>query len=92
MARKKKKKRRNIIIVVIIVVLVLAGVGLKMMRSGIEPMEVQTEFVGRQKIVHKVTASGTIQPERQVDISANLSALIMEIAVEEGIQSWSVSI
>ncbi len=84
MAKKKNRKRRNIIIAVVIVVLVLAGVGLKMARSGVEPIEVQTESVGRQRIVHKVTASGTIQPERQVDISANISALIMEIMVEEG--------
>ena len=84
MAKKKNKKRRNIIIAVVVAVVILAVVGFKIARSGVEPIEVQTESVKRQKIVHKVTASGTIQPERQVDISANISALIMEIMVEEG--------
>ena len=31
-----------------------------------------------------MTASGKILPEKQVEISANISALIMEISVEEG--------
>ena len=62
MAKKKNKKRRNIIIAVVVAVVILAVVGFKIARSGVEPIEVQTESVKRQKIVHKVTASGTIQP------------------------------
>ncbi|MEE9166354.1 MAG: efflux RND transporter periplasmic adaptor subunit [Candidatus Neomarinimicrobiota bacterium] len=81
---KKKKKRRNIILISGAVVIVAVIVLVKVLRSDVQPIEVQREKVRRQKIVHKVTASGTIQPERQVDISANLSSLIMEIMVEEG--------
>jgi len=82
--RKKKKKRRNILIISGVVVIIVVIVMVKVLKSGVQPIEVQTEKVQRQKIVHKVTASGTIQPERQIDISANLSALIMEMMVEEG--------
>ncbi|MFQ6615705.1 MAG: efflux RND transporter periplasmic adaptor subunit [Fidelibacterota bacterium] len=80
----KSKKRRNILIVG--AVLVVAGilVWLKTVRSGVEPIEVETARVHRQTVVHKVTSSGTIQPQREVDISANISALIMDILVEEG--------
>lgn len=82
--KKKKKRRRKIILISLAVVAVVATVMVKVLGSGVEPVEVQTEKVKRQTIIHKVTASGTIQPERQVDISANLSALIMDIMVEEG--------
>lgn len=84
MAKKKKKKRRNILIISGVVVIIVVIVMVKVLKSGVQPIEVQTEKVQRQKVVHKVTASGTIQPERQIDISANLSALIMEMMVEEG--------
>ncbi|MFQ6674048.1 MAG: efflux RND transporter periplasmic adaptor subunit [Fidelibacterota bacterium] len=84
MAKKKSKKRRNIILISVVIVIAGGGISLKLLRARIQPTEVQTEAVNRQTIVHKVTASGTIQPEKQVDISANLSSLIMEILVEEG--------
>ena len=35
-------------------------------------------------IVQKISASGTIQPEKSIDISANISALIMRIFVDDG--------
>lgn len=79
-----KKKKRKIIILSVIGILVIVGVVGTVITSGVRPIEVTTEAVAKQDIVHKVTASGTIQPEKQVDISANISALIMEISVEEG--------
>jgi len=84
MAKRKKKKRRKILLISGVAVIVIAIVLVKVLSSGVKPIEVQTEKVKRQNIVHKVTASGTIQPEKQIDISANISALIMEILVEEG--------
>ncbi len=46
--------------------------------------EVQTAHVERQKIVQKVNATGRIQPKDQVKISADVSAKITLLAVEEG--------
>lgn len=49
-----------------------------------ELQEVQTAQVRLQKIVQKVNATGRIQPKTQVKISADVSAKIMVLAVEEG--------
>jgi len=46
--------------------------------------EVQTAHVERQEIVQKVNATGKIQPKDQVKISADVSAKIIILAVEEG--------
>jgi HlyD family secretion protein len=46
--------------------------------------EVRTEIVGRRDLVAVVTASGVIQPERKVDISADISGRVIRLAVEEG--------
>ena len=82
--KKKSNKKRNIIIISVLV-LVVVGFSLKFIfSSGVKPVEITVEPVEKREIVHKVTASGKIQPEKQVEISANISALIMEISVEEG--------
>jgi HlyD family secretion protein len=51
---------------------------------GDELEEVQTATVERQKIVQKVNATGRIQPKDQVKISADVSAKITRLGVEEG--------
>ena len=79
--KKKSNKKRNIIIISVLV-LVVVGFSLKFIfSSGVKPVEITVEPVEKREIVHKVTASGKIQPEKQVEISANISALIMEISV-----------
>jgi HlyD family secretion protein len=45
---------------------------------------VQTTTVKREKIVQKVNATGRIQPRTQVKVSADVSAKITTLAVEEG--------
>jgi HlyD family secretion protein len=52
--------------------------------GGDELEEVQTATVERQKIVQKVNATGRIQPKTQVKISADVSAKITRLGVEEG--------
>lgn len=47
-------------------------------------LEVQTAKVSRQEIVQKVSATGRIQPETQVKISADVSAKIKRLGVVEG--------
>jgi HlyD family secretion protein len=49
-----------------------------------ELMEIETATVGLETIVQKVNATGKIQPKTQVRISADVSAKIMVLHVEEG--------
>jgi len=46
--------------------------------------EVRAEAVARRDLVATVTASGKIQPKRKVDISADISGRVIQLAVEEG--------
>ena len=66
-------------------VLVLAVAGAVMFTGGDEELlEVQTAEVGRETIVQKVNATGRIQPKTQIRISADVSAKIVALHVEEG--------
>jgi HlyD family secretion protein len=67
-------------------VIVVGGIvgGMALRGRGDEVMEVQTAKVKRQKIVQKVSATGKIQPKTQVKISADVSAKIKKLFVEEG--------
>lgn len=73
-------------------VLIIAGVvaavgamGALSLRGGNDRgVEVSTEAVGRRTLVEVVTASGKIQPKRKVDISADISGRVVQLAVEEG--------
>ena len=47
-------------------------------------IEVETELVLRHEVIQQVNSSGKIQPEVEVKISANSSAIIDTITVEEG--------
>ncbi|MBD3287675.1 efflux RND transporter periplasmic adaptor subunit [candidate division KSB1 bacterium] len=77
--------RKKIIIasiVVAIIIIVIAVLSLK--KNGAEATVVETQKVGRLKIVETVTATGRIQPKTQVNISADVAAKIIELNVEEG--------
>jgi HlyD family secretion protein len=77
-----KKKPLFIGAAVVVVGAVVTGMALK--GGGEKPLEVQTAKVERQKIVQKVNANGKIQPKTQVKVSADVSAKITRLAVEEG--------
>ena len=47
-------------------------------------VEVRLEQVGRRDLVAAVTASGKIQPKRKVDVSADITGRITQLAVQEG--------
>jgi len=47
-------------------------------------VDVRLDTVGRKDLVAAVTASGKIQPKKKVDISADITGRITEIAVKEG--------
>ena len=66
-----------LVVAAVVAVLVMRG------RGG-KDLEVQTTKVSRQKIVQTVNGTGRIQPKVQVKISADVSARITKLAVQEG--------
>ncbi len=79
-----KMKRKPLLIGAAIVVVGVAVTGAVLRGRGDKPLEVQSAKVARQKIVQKVSATGTIQPKTQVEISADVSAKITKLPVVEG--------
>lgn len=76
-------KKLLIAVGVLVVVGTLAALAVngKGSRAG---REVRAEAVARRDLVATVTASGKIQPKRKVDISADVSGRVIQLAVEEG--------
>lgn len=68
------------------VIVAVAAVSAAMIMPGgkDELLEVQTAGISREVIIQKVNATGRIQPETQVRISADVSAKIVALHVEEG--------
>ena len=77
-------KRKTILIAV--GVLAIGGAAAALVLSGGEEelLEVQTAAVNLETIVQKVNATGRIQPKTQIRISADVSAKIIALHVEEG--------
>ena len=76
------KKKLIIIIAVVVVIAVMAFFALKKENKNL--IEVQTEAVKRGNIVHKVTASGRVQPIVEVNVSADVAGRVVKLDVEEG--------
>jgi len=83
-AKKKLTKKKKWIIFgggcTLLVLLIVANI----LRDDTTAIKVDTESVTRQSVIHKVSASGRIQPEVEVKISATSSAWIDSITVNEG--------
>ena len=75
------KKKALIAIGAVIGIGALAALTL---RGGDKGVQVRTEEVARRDLVAVVTASGKIEPVRKVDISADISGRVVQVAVEEG--------
>jgi len=77
--------KRKTIVIVAGLLIGAAAVGKVMMGNGEqELLEVQTATVNLETIVQEVNATGRIQPKTQVRISADVSAKIIALHVEEG--------
>ena len=79
-----KKNRRRLIIIGLIIKLIIGGLIYRNSLKEDKPIEVFVIPIEAKTIVQKISASGTIQPEKSIDISANISALIMRIFVDDG--------
>lgn len=81
------KKKQIIWIVVIVVMLIGAFMAKKAGWIGKKPLlEVNVEKVEKRTIIETVAATGEIQPEVEVKISADVSGEIVELLVKEGQQ------
>jgi HlyD family secretion protein len=78
------KRRRVLWIAAALALVVVVAAVIAMRGRGGKDLEVQTARVSRQKIVQKVNGTGRIQPRMQVKISADVSARIIRLAVQEG--------
>jgi HlyD family secretion protein len=78
-------RRMKVGLLVAIVVLAAAGVvAFRINRSKNAATEVRLEQVSRRDLVSAVTASGKIEAKTSVDISADITGRIIDIAVREG--------
>ena len=80
-------KRRNLIIIAIAAVIAV-GLGGYLVSKGKkdQAQEVETTVAKRTKIVQKVNGTGKIQPNTEINISADVSAKIIRMTVKEGDQ------
>ncbi|MGI9221041.1 MAG: efflux RND transporter periplasmic adaptor subunit, partial [Woeseiaceae bacterium] len=77
--------KRKTVFIVAGLLIAAAAAGKMLVGSGEEELlEVQTATVSLETIVQEVNATGRIQPKTQVRISADVSAKIITLHVEEG--------
>jgi len=74
-------KRTLLILVGVIVLLTVISA---LIGGGKDTIEVNTDTVNRNRLVETVIASGRIQPEVEVKISAEVSGQLIELPVREG--------
>lgn len=67
----------------LITVVLVAGVAIAATR-GPKSVDVKIEPVSRRDLVASVTASGQVEPHTKVDMSADISGRIINLAVKEG--------
>src|SRR5437867_4683577 len=78
-------RRTKIGVIMALIVLVAAGVvAFRINKKKHAATEVRLEQVGRRDLVSAVTASGKIEATTSVDISADITGRIIDIAVREG--------
>lgn len=80
--RKRFKKKHWILIIIVVVLVVLVMVNMRA-RQG-RALPVQVEEVEKRSLRMIISASGSIRPKRQVDVSASSIGKVTRVAVEEG--------
>jgi HlyD family secretion protein len=80
----KKSRKYMLIGLPAAAVIVVAGLTLASRNRGSEGLSVEVEPTARRQVIQTVTCTGKIQPMIQVNISADVSAKITGLEVEEG--------
>ncbi|MDF9795482.1 HlyD family secretion protein [Catalinimonas alkaloidigena] len=84
----KKKKKRNPVLIVGVVAVVIIGLLFAAKQMGWigrdDVIAVNFAQVKHRTIIERVTASGTVQPEKEVKISPEVPGEIIELNIEEG--------
>jgi len=83
-AKKKKAKKKKILWIIVSAVVLLIVISVVISSKKEKIIEVQTEKVSRQNIIQVVTATGKIQSETKVNISAEVSGELVELPFKEG--------
>ena len=79
----QKLKNKKIWIFSLVTAIVVVGVGLTFFNED-DYVSVTAEIVQKRDIIHKINASGIIQPEEEVQITSMVSGWITDITVLEG--------
>ena len=79
----QKLKNKKIWIFSLVTTIVVVGVGLTFFNED-DYVSVTAEVVQKRDIIHKINASGIIQPEEEVQITSMVSGWITDITVLEG--------
>jgi HlyD family secretion protein len=77
-------RKKKIVIGVIVLIVIAAGVGASIYFRRPTLLTVSAESIRKRDLEAIVSASGKIQPKRQVNISANTMGRVTRLAVEEG--------
>jgi HlyD family secretion protein len=78
------KKRTRWIVGGIVVLAVAGTAATTLMNRGEQAVEVRIEAVGERDLTASVTASGQVQPQTKVDLSADITGKITRLEVKEG--------
>ena len=76
--------RKKVLIIVAVVLVAAAAAGASFWFRGPQTAQVTAEAIRKRDLESIVSASGKIQPKRQVNISANTMGRVTRLAVEEG--------
>jgi len=82
--KKKKAKKKRILWIIVAAVVLLIVISVVVSSKKEKLIEVQTEKVARKNITQVVTATGKIQSETKVNISAEVSGELVELPFKEG--------
>jgi HlyD family secretion protein len=77
-------KTKKIVGAIVGIAVIGAVVGFSVNRENRMKVAVQTGKVEKKDLVQVVTASGEVRPKRYVNVGANVSGRLVEIAVQEG--------
>src|SRR5215218_3718675 len=80
----KRSRKKLYIIIAAVVILIAVGAAVASSRKGEKPIPVTTDKAFRTNLTEIVTATGKVQPEKEVKIAPEVSGEIIELPFKEG--------